>query len=82
MDDCRDATVSIYQTADGRFIETFSVGAQTFDNEIPSPAQASRTTAPKVMWDKGLCTIPLPEPVATVATTAPAPQLRPLLAKP
>lgn len=73
MDDCRDAIVSIYQTPDGRFIETFSVGAQTFENEIPSPAQASRTPAPKVMWDQGLCTIPIPpEPVATVATTEPA----------
>lgn len=73
MDDCRDATVSIYQTADGRFIEVFSVGAQTFENEIPSPAQASQTTAAKVMWDQGLCTIPVQsEPVATVAT-APAP---------
>lgn len=75
MDDCRDAIASIYQTADGRFIELFSVGAQQFENEIPSPAQASRTTAAKVMWDQGLCTIPQiqNEPVATVATTAPAP---------
>ncbi len=71
MDDCRDATVSIYQTADGRFIELFSVGAQTFENEIPSPAQASQTTAAKVMWDQGLCTIPVQsEPVATVTTVA------------
>lgn len=67
MNDCRDASVSIYQTADGRFIETFSVGAQTFDNEIPSPTQASQAPPAKVMWDKGLCTMPLPEPVATVA---------------
>lgn len=58
---CRDATVSVFSTPDGKTWELFQAGDQSFLNEIPGPNAASTTPPAHILRDKGLCN---PAPVA------------------
>jgi hypothetical protein len=53
---CRNATVDVFSTPDGKTWELFQIQGQTsFLNQIGSPEQASRTAPWAVMRDQGLC---------------------------
>lgn len=58
---CRDATVIVFSTPDGKTWELFQAGDQSFLNEIPGPNAASTTPPAHILRDKGLCN---PAPVA------------------
>lgn len=58
LPDCREASVRIFQTNEGKWFERFVLPNQYFDNEIVSPQHATRTPAPQVFYDRGLCSVP------------------------
>jgi hypothetical protein len=59
---CRNATVIVFETPDGKAWELFEVDGQRFINQIPSAAQASTTSPAHVMRDQGLCNWDVVEP--------------------
>lgn len=69
LPDCREASVRIFQTAEGKWFERFILPNQYFDNEISSPNSATRTPAPQVFYDRGLCSVPT-EPRTEIAVSA------------
>lgn len=58
LPDCREATVHIFQTADGRWFERFVLPNTFFDNEIESPNDATRTIPAQVFYNRGECSVP------------------------